>query len=264
LSTAVPRATDEVVAIRPGDPTAAATGTGWLQEFAATRDPQLRERIILAYLGLADRLAMRYRQSRGTTLEDLTQTARTGLIAAVDRYDPAKNQSFVPYAVASVVGELKRHLRDTSWRLHVARPSKEHVLRLCRAADELAQGLGRPPTVGELADHLDLSEEVVLEGLEAAQSRVEISLDKPVGDTPDLSLGELVADPGPREEPEDLLVLTSLVAALPELERQIIVMRFFEELNQDAIAAKIGCSQMHMSRLLRRALARMRAELLPP
>ena len=96
MSTAVPRATDEVVAIRPGDPTAAATGTGWLQEFAATRDPQLRERIILAYVGLADRLAMRYRHSRGTTLEDLIQTARAGLIAAVDRYDPAKNQSFVP------------------------------------------------------------------------------------------------------------------------------------------------------------------------
>ena len=264
MSTAVSRATDEVVAIRPGDPAAAATGTGWLQEFAATRDPQLRERIILAYVGLADRLAMRYRHSRGTTLEDLTQTARAGLIAAVDRYDPAKNQSFVPYAVASVVGELKRHLRDTSWRLHVARPRKEHVLRLCRVADELAQDLGRPPTVGELAEHLDLSEEVILDGLEAAQSRVEISLDKPVGDTPDLSLGELVADPGPREEPEDLLVLTGLVRDLPELERQIVVMRFFEELNQDAIAERIGCSQMHVSRLLRRALARMRAELQLP
>ncbi|HEV3497017.1 MAG TPA: sigma-70 family RNA polymerase sigma factor, partial [Actinomycetes bacterium] len=104
-------ATAEVVAIRPGDRAASATGTGWLQEYAATRDPALREKIILAYLGLADRLAMRYRHSRGTTLEDLIQTARAGLIAAVDRYDPAKNQSFVPYAVASVVGELKRHLR---------------------------------------------------------------------------------------------------------------------------------------------------------
>ncbi|HEX2186017.1 MAG TPA: sigma-70 family RNA polymerase sigma factor [Chloroflexota bacterium] len=138
--------TSEIVAIRPGDRAAAAAGTGWLQEYAATRDPALRERIILAYLGLADRLAMRYRHSRGTSLEDLTQTARTGLIAAVDRYDPAKNQSFVPYAVASVVGELKRHLRDTSWRLHMARPRKEHVLRLCRAGRRHARPQpGRAP-----------------------------------------------------------------------------------------------------------------------
>jgi RNA polymerase sigma-B factor len=264
LSTAASPATSEVVAIRPGDPTAAAEGTGWLQEFAASRDPALRERIILAYLGLADRLAMRYRHSRGTSLEDLTQTARAGLIAAVDRYDPARNQSFVPYAVASVVGELKRHLRDTSWRLHVARPRKEHVLRLCRATDALAQQLGRPPTVAELCDHLDLSEEVVLDTMEAAQSRQEISLDRPVGDTPETSLGELVADPGPREEPEDLLLLTGLVASLPDLERQIIVMRFFDELKQDTIAARLGCSQMHVSRLLRRALARLRTELLVP
>ncbi len=170
MSTAVSPTTSEVVAIRPGDGAAAATGTGWLREYA----------------------------------EDLIQTARTGLIAAVDRYDPAKNQSFVPYAVASVVGELKRHLRDTSWRLHVARPRKDHVLRLCRAADLLSQQLGRPPTVAELGDQLDLSEEAVLEGLEAAQSRLGISLDRPVAGTPDRSLGELLADPGPREEPEAL------------------------------------------------------------
>ena len=91
----------------------------WPQDYATSRDPQLRERIILAYLDLADRLASRYRHSQGTTSEDLTQTARTGLIAAVDRYDPDYGSRFVPYAVACVVGELKRYLRDTSWRLHV-------------------------------------------------------------------------------------------------------------------------------------------------
>jgi len=121
--------------VRPDDQAAATAVEGWLQAYATSRDPQLRERIILAYLGLADRVAGRYRHSRGTTLEDLTQTARAGLIAAIDRYDPAKGPAFVPFAVACVVGELKRHLRDTSWRLHVPRPLKEQALQVWRTAD---------------------------------------------------------------------------------------------------------------------------------
>ena len=252
------------VGVRPGDPVATAEVEHWLRDYAISRDAALRERIILAYLGLADRIAGRYRHSQGTTLEDLTQTARTGLIAAVDRYDPVKNPSFVPFAVASVVGELKRHLRDTSWRLHVPRPAKEQVLRLYKAADELHQRLGRSPTTRELADHLDLHESEVLEAWAAAQTRIGFSLDRPAGDDADVSMGDLLAAPGPRQEPEDLLVLAGLVAELPELERQVIVMRFFQELNQDAIAARIGYSQMQVSRLLRRALARLRAQLVEP
>ena len=236
----------------------------WLQDYAINRDPQLREQIILAYLGLADRLASRYRQSRGATPEDLTQTARAGLIAAVDRYDPGYGTPFVPYAVACVVGELKRSLRDTSWRLHVPRRLKERALRLCRAADELHQRLGRSPTTGELAEHLEVDEEEVLEALTAVSSRREVSLDQPVGDEADLRLGDLVAAPGAKEEPEDLLALPGLVSELPELEREVIVLRFFQELDQDTIAARIGFSQMHVSRLQRRALARMRAQLVEP
>jgi RNA polymerase sigma-B factor len=252
------------VTIQPGDPVATAEAEDWLTDYANSRDAALRERIILAYLSLADRIASRYRHSHGTTLEDLTQTARAGLIAAVDRYDPAKSPTFVPFAVASVVGELKRYLRDTSWRLHVPRPGKERVPRLYRAADGLHQALRRSPTASELAGHLHLNESEVLEAWEAAQTRIGLSLDRPAGDDADVSMGGLVAAPGPREEPEDLLVLAGLVADLPELERQVIVMRFFQELNQDAIAARIGCSQMQVSRLLRRALARLRAQLLEP
>ena len=111
--------TDNEVAVRPGDSASAAEVEGWLRDYAASRDPELRERIILAYLGLADRRAARYGTSRGTTLEDLTQTARAGLVAAVDRYDTGHGAGFVPFAVASVVGGLKRYLRDTSWRVHV-------------------------------------------------------------------------------------------------------------------------------------------------
>ena len=142
-----------------------------------------------------------------------------------------------------------------------ARPGKEAVLRLDRAADELRRALGRSPTTSELADHLHLTEPEVLEAWEAAETRIGLSLDRPAGDDTDQSLGDLMAAPGPREEPEDLLVLAGLIAELPDLERQVIVMRFFQELSQDDIAARIGCSQMQVSRLLRRALADMRTQL---
>ena len=247
--------------VRPGDQDAAAQVERWLQDYAINRDPQLREQIILAYLGLADRLASRYRQSRGATPEDLTQTARAGLIAAVDRYDPGYGTPFVSYAAACVVGELKRYLRDTSWRLHVPRRLKEQALRLCRAADELHQRLGRSPTTLELAEHLEVDEKEVLEALTAVSSRWEVSLDQPVGDEADLRLGDLVAAPAAREEPEDLLALPGLVSELPAVERDVIVLRFFQDLDQDTIAARVGFSQMHVSRLQRRALARMRARL---
>jgi RNA polymerase sigma-B factor len=246
--------------VRPGDQAAATQVEEWLQDYATSRDPQLRERIILAYLGMADRLAGRFRDSRGTSPEDLVQTARAGLIAAIDRYDPDRGTPFVAYAVACVVGELKRHLRDTSWRLQVPRPLKERALRLSRAAEELHQQLGRSPTTAELAEHLELGEEEILEALAAAATRQELSLDQPAAD-PDLRLGDLVAAPGAREEPEDLLALPGLVARLPELEREVIMLRFFQELDQYEIAARVGFSQMHVSRLQRRALARMRAHL---
>jgi RNA polymerase sigma-B factor len=263
-TTILQRPDHAVMDVRAGDRAAATQVDAWLRDYAISRDPELRERVILAYLGLADRLAGRYRSSRGTTLEDLRQSARMGLIAAVDRYDPKYGNPFVPYAVACVVGELKRHLRDTSWRLHVPRPLKEQVLRLCRAGDELHQRLGRAPTTTELAEHLEVGEEDVLEGLAAAGSRLEVSLDQPVGDDGDASLGDLTAAAGASEEPEDLLALPGLVAALPALEREVITLRFFQDLDQYAIAAQVGFSQMHVSRLQRRALARMRAQLVEP
>ena len=121
-----------------------------------------------------------------------------------------------------------------------------------------------PPTTRELAEHLEVGEEEVLEALAAAGSRRELSLDQPVGDDPDGRLDDLVAQPQAGEEPEDLLALPGLVARLPELEREVIVLRFFQELDQDEIAAWVGFSQMHVSRLQRRALARIRAQLIEP
>jgi RNA polymerase sigma-B factor len=248
--------------VMPGDERAVDRIEGLFRDYARSRDPRLREQIILAYVGLADRLAERYRGSRGVSPEDLRQTARVGLVAAVDRYDPDRGNPFVPYAVACVVGELKRYLRDTSWRVHVSRPVKERTLRLCKALDELPHDLGRSPTTQELAAHLNLSEDDTLEALEAAHSRSEVSLDQPVGEESEVTLGDHLPAPAPAEEAEDLLLLPHLVDALPEPERQIVVLRFFHDLDQYDIAARVGCSQMHVSRLLRRALVRLRAQLL--
>jgi RNA polymerase sigma-B factor len=259
-ATAVQAPIGAVIAVRPGDRIAAGEVDSWLCDYATSRDPVLRERIILSYLGMADRLADRYHTSRGTTPEDLHQTARAGLIAAIDRYDPSYANPFVAYAVACVVGELKRYLRDTSWRLHVPRTLKEQAMRVCKLADQLQQTLGRSPTITELARRLEVDEEV-LEALAVAQSRQELSLDRPVGDDTEVCLRDLVASPAVGEEAEDLLLLPVLVATLPNLERQVVVLRFFHDLDQDTIAARIGYSQMQVSRLLRRALARLRADL---
>jgi RNA polymerase sigma-B factor len=248
--------------VLPGDEHAVNRVEGWFRQYVETRDPDVREQIIVSYLGLADRLAERYRGSRGASPEDLRQTARVGLVAAVDRYDPDYGNPFVPYAVACVVGEIKRYLRDTSWRVHVSRPVKERSLRLCKALDELPHTLGRSPTVAELAAHLGISEEEALEAIEVAHIRSEVSLDQQIGEEGDTSLGDRLPAAPPREELEDLLLLPGLVDSLPEPEREIVVLRFFHDLDQYDIAARVGCSQMHVSRLLRRALGRLRTQLL--
>ena len=193
MSTTIPQLSNQAVLdVRPGDQDAATEVEGWLQAYATSRDPQLRQRIILAYLGLAERGAVRYSQTRGPSPHDPVDTAPAGLIAAIDRYDPDRGTPFVAYAVACVVGEVKRYLRDTSWRLQVPRPLKERALRLSRAAEELHQQLGRSPTTVELAEHLELGEEEGLEALVAASSRQELSLDQPASADPGLRLGDLV------------------------------------------------------------------------
>jgi RNA polymerase sigma-B factor len=263
VSTTIPQFQPAQVAdVRPGDHAAATIVDGWLRDYASTRDPKLRERVILAYLGLADRLAERYRHSRGASHDDLVQTARAGLVAAVDRYDPAKGASFAPFAVACVDGELKRYLRDTSWRLRVPRPVKERALRLLKVNDELHQLLGRLPTRHELGVRLNADDDEVVDALRAAQTRAGISLDQPTTEDPDSCLGDQLPAPDGGEEPEDLLILGGLIAGLPELEREVILLRFFHDLDQDTIATRIGYSQMQVSRLLRRALGRMRMQLI--
>jgi RNA polymerase sigma-B factor len=247
--------------VRPEDEAAVQRVEEWFRAYATDRDPAVRERIILAYLGLADRLAERYRGNRAVSLEDLRQVARLGLVKAVDRYEPERSNPFIPYAVATVVGELKRHLRDASWRLRVPRGTKDLALRLCRAVDELPQRLGHSPTVQELAEHLGVSEEQVVEAIEVAQTRSAPSLDQPAGEAGDAVLGDFVVDRRHHEELEDLLVLPELLGKLPERERKIVLLRYVEELTQDEIATRMHMSQMHVSRLLRRAIERLRRQL---
>ena len=234
----------------------------WFEEYEATRDPAIRERIILAHLGLADRLAARFRGSRGVSFEDLVQAARVGLVSVVNGYDRKRANPFIVYAIPCITGELKRCLRDTSWRVHVARTLKERALRVVRARDALTTALERSPTVEEIADHLRISQKGVAEALEAIHSRFEFSLDQPMVEDGTVGIGALLPAPDDGEvEVEDLLALPELIGSLPDVERRAVVLRFFKDLKQDEIGVELGYSQVHVSRLLRRALRRMREQL---
>jgi RNA polymerase sigma-B factor len=236
-----------------------------LAAWAADHDPRVRERIIVTHLELADRLALRYRNA-GASLEDLRQTARAGLVAAVDRYQADRGTPFVAFAIVTVVGELKRYLRDSTWRLHVPRGVKQHVRLVRRATEEFYGTMGRPATVAELARRLGLSDDEVLAAIEADRSRRAVSLDAPAGEPGAVALSEFIPDPEPRHDLEDLILLPELIARLPTDERQAVLLYFFAGLRQQEIADRIGHSQMHVSRLLKRALTAMRDELLsgPP
>jgi RNA polymerase sigma-B factor len=257
----MPAASSAELDIRPGDEDAVNQVEQWFQAWHASGDPAIRERIILAHLRLAERIATRFRAGNGTSREDLVQSARVGLVTAVNRYDPNRTNPFIVYAIVCITGEVKRYLRDTSWRLHVARSGKERALQVVRVRDELTTALGRSPTAAEIAEQLGTSEEWVADALEAIHSRLVFSLDRPVGEDGGVSIGALLPAPPGEVEIEDRLALPGLLASLPELERQAVLLRFFDDLKQDEIGARLGYSQMHVSRLLRRAVTRMREQL---
>jgi RNA polymerase sigma-B factor len=243
-----PQPTDEQVA-------------GWLRSYAERGDPEDRERVILVHLDLADRLAARYRGRASTTPDDLRQAARVGLIGAVDRYDVTRGTPFRPYAIATIVGELKRHLRDTTWSVHVPHTIKQHALELLRLRDRIARRGGRWPAIGEVAASLGITQDEASRASQAASSLPTLSLDIPVDGEDALPLGALLPEAEPTAEPEDLLVLPELVAALPAAERDAVRMYFLHGRRQRDIGVVLGCSQMQVSRLLHRALQRMRAQL---
>ena len=229
-------------------------------EFAESRDARLRDELIEAHLGLAEYLARRF-GNRGEPLDDLVQVASVGLLKAVDRFDPERAVEFSTYATHTIVGELKRHFRDKGWAVRAPRRMQELYLRLGKIVATLSQELGRSPTIQELAAEAQVSEEEVLEALEAGQAYRFASLDAPSpGDDDGDSIGaHLGAEDSGMVGAEHRASLSPLISKLPQREQTILHLRFFEGLTQSEIASRLGISQMHVSRLLARSLAQLRA-----
>jgi RNA polymerase sigma-B factor len=224
--------------------------------------PSLRNQVIEAWLPLANHLAARY-SGRGEPTGDLAQTAALGLIKAVDRFDATRGVDFAGFAIPTILGEIKRHFRDRTWNIRVPRRLQELRLRISEANSRLTQTLGRAPTVADIAVHLELTEEEVLEGLEGARAYHAVSLSTPIGDADSATeLGDtLGAEDGEYELAELRASLGPALATLDEREQRILTLRFYGNLTQSEIAARVGVSQMHVSRLLARALTKLRDQL---
>ncbi|GIF64526.1 hypothetical protein Ais01nite_25610 [Asanoa ishikariensis] len=220
-----------------------------------------RERLVRSAMPFAGRLARRYR-GRGEPMDDLEQVARLGLLKAVDRFDPERG-AFTGFAAATIIGELRRHFRDRTWGVHVPRRMQELSIEVNRASTEMTAKLRRSPTVPELAERLRVDEEDVLAALETAAAYTPLSLNMPARAESEAELGDLIggADVG-LEAVDDRLTVASLLCRLPERERRILALRFYGNKTQTEIATELGISQMHVSRLLSRALAWLREAML--
>ena len=223
-------------------------------------DEAAREELVRRLLPLARRMARRYRRS-DEALDDLIQVATLGLIKAIDRFDPARETAFSSYAVPTMLGELKRYFRDHGWAVHVPRGMQERVMRVDNAIRDLSRKLGRSPSIQEISGQLQLEPELVLEAMEAASAYDAVSLesyrfgDDGDGETYAESIGEL-------DERYELVeygaTIEPTLQALPARDRVVLHLRFVEDLTQAEIADRVGVSQMHVSRLIRRALDRLR------
>jgi RNA polymerase sigma-B factor len=222
-----------------------------------------RDRIVERCLPLADHIARRF-DGRGEPRDDLVQVARVGLVNAVIRFNVDAGSDFVSFAVPTIMGEVRRHFRDNSWSVKVPRRLKELHLRLGAATAELSQRLGRAPTPSELAAELDMDRDEVVEGLIAGSSYNTLSIDSGGNsgneDAPAIAdtLGDMDAG---LDQIENREALRPLLASLPERERTVLLLRFFENLTQTQIAERVGISQMHVSRLLAKSLTKLRDQL---
>jgi RNA polymerase sigma-B factor len=227
------------------------------------RDAAAREALVRSYLPLARSLARRYARS-SEPFEDLCQVASLALVKAIERFDPHRGVEFRAFAIPTILGELKRHFRDSAWAVHVPRGIQERALLVQEATERLTNRGGRQPSVPELALYLELSIEDVLDGLRAAEAYDALSLDEspsgPAVEDEDSSLGEtLGAEDARYELIEADIALTGALRSLGEHERRILRMRFIEERTQSEIAERIGISQMQVSRVSRRAVTKLRA-----
>jgi len=233
------------------------------EEFAKTRDQTLREELVELNMPFARRLALRYRGAN-ESFDDLLQVANLGLINAVDRFDPARGIPFTAFASPTILGELKRHFRDRVWTVRVPRSLHDRMAEVDKATTELTKQLQRSPSIGEIAERLGLEQTDVLEVLEANHNRRPLSLDRPAGgeDNDETSPAEWVGEEDEHYElVEGRVALDAALPSLDERERAVLRMRFVDDMTQSQIAEQIGHSQMHVSRILRRALARIRAQI---
>ncbi|HZD78663.1 MAG TPA: SigB/SigF/SigG family RNA polymerase sigma factor [Actinomycetota bacterium] len=220
-------------------------------------DPAARDELVVRNLPLASYLARKF-VGRGEALEDLEQVANLALLKAIDRFDATREVRFSTFATVTIVGELKRHLRDRGWSVRVPRQLQEMAVRITRELPELWQELGRSPTIPEIGDRIDATEDDVLEAMDAAQAYAAESLDQPTGDG-NLTPGEALGSIDDRlERMEGWATVAPLIEQLPERERRILYLRFFEDKTQSEIAAELGISQMHVSRLLSQVLSFLR------
>jgi RNA polymerase sigma-B factor len=224
-------------------------------------DCRARDELIERYMPLARSLAVRYRRA-SEPLDDLVQVASVGLVKAVDRWEPDRGLAFSSYAVPTILGELRRYFRDSTWDVRPARDLQELCLAVEEARDALWAELGRSPTVADLAGHLHRAEEDVMEALQATEGRSVRSLDAPVhqeeGDS--ASAGELMGREDPEyDRVEAQATIELLTSILDPRAREILELRFHEDLLQSEIAERVGCSQMHVSRIIRASLERLYA-----
>jgi RNA polymerase sigma-B factor len=231
-----------------------------LERYHQDGDATAREAVIERFLPLARQLARRYERPE-EPMDDLFQVASMGLVKAVDRFDPTRGVAFSSFAVPTILGELKRYFRDVGWAVHVPRSIQERVLEVNRAVTELSRTLGRSPTPAELADATEFTHEEVLEALEAATAYDSVPLEAPrAGEEEDDGVVARLGseDPG-YELAEYSATLAPELRALPERDRLVLHLRFVEDLTQSEIAEQIGVSQMHVSRLIRAALSKLRS-----
>jgi RNA polymerase sigma-B factor len=223
-------------------------------------DRRARDVLIERFLPLARKLARRYAASN-EPFDDLVQVASLGLVKAVERFDPARGYAFTSFAVPTIVGELKRYFRDSGWAVHVDRSAQERARKVNEARHQMSATKSRPATVGELSEYLELPAEEVLDGLQTAEAYDTVSLDAPrsVAGEGTVSRLEAIGDEDERLGLiDDQTTIFAAAQQLPERERQILYLRFGEDLTQSEIAKRVGVSQMQVSRLLRKSLQRLR------
>lgn len=229
-----------------------------LRLFARIReDDEARDELVVRFQPLAEYFARRF-AGRGEPIEDLNQVANIGLLSAIDRFDPTREVRFTTYAAVTILGELKRHLRDKAWAIRVPRPLQELGLRITRLIPQLSQELGRSPTIQELADRLGASPEDVLEATDAAKAYSTASLDAPIGEEGRNPMETLGGSDPSLELVDRWAAIAPAIKDLSDRERRVLYLRFFSELTQSEIAEEIGVSQMHVSRILSHTLEGLR------